>query len=203
MSSEVSLQKLKSFCTIVHTDESPQQVAMLVAKEDGFRRIGHGAFSAVYGKPGCDYVYKIGRTVANGAYLSYVRMIKKSKQQYDLFPQIHSVTVYTNGNFNTSYFVVRMERLDRVKWYQQRVSCDVDQFRSGFFCASRSWDWHQPVDKEVLKSENYKYFKMLHRLQMWALRHFDNSASFDLHSGNFMVRRQQGKQIMVLTDPLA
>lgn len=184
-----------------------KQEAYSVAKEmikaqGKYKAIGSGAYGTVYGSKDSKVVYKVGDTSDNVGYLSYIKVLAKQKKHNPFLPKIYGVR-FIRSKSGDEVFVVAMEKLEPLARGMGDV-CDwfEDELQREDFHWNKSRDkvedllgvkrsLPKPLTEalEVLR----KAYKESNGGRRW------DSADWDLHGGNFMMR---GRQIVV-TDPLA
>lgn len=184
--------------------EAPARAAILhmISCQGNYEYIGNGAFGTVYGSPKSGIVYKFGEYTSNRGYLSFVKEMSKLKKHNPFLPLIHGVRIYNAGKGHRKFFVVAMERLESDGWnspgFDVAMSVVVKLIRQDNTASDP-----MPLNFMGLQfKENDALFeavnvvKSAHR----AAQRPRNSVSYDLHSGNFMMR---DRNQLVVIDPLA
>ena len=87
---------------------NPGAVHKLI-KELGFKKIGEGAFAAVYGRKGCSYVLKFGYADKHDGWLQWAEKVmgNKNKKTQKNLPKIF----WLEFNAGEGIYVCKMERL--------------------------------------------------------------------------------------------
>jgi hypothetical protein len=181
-----------------------KQEAYSVAKEmikaqGKYKAIGSGAYGTVYGSKDSKVVYKVGDTSNNVGYLSYIKVLSKQKKHNPYLPKIYGVR-FIRSKSGDEVFVVAMEKLQPLKrgmgevcdWFEDELS---GYNRDSFGNAEAALGVKKIVPKPL--TEALDVLRKAHS-EGNSGRRWD-SADWDLHCGNFMMRGPQ----VVVTDPLA
>lgn len=180
--------------------ESPAyKKAMALA--DGLEKIGsRGLYSLAYSSEDTPFVVKIGAMYDTG-YLSYLEVMRELEIENPYLPRILDVHYFvhetdTPDSMHKSYFAVRMEKLTRGDY--QDAWCD---YNGTAFENECRFIRYLAGDKLSLVSNEPQIAEAVALLQLAKERACQKkeSAAFDLHCGNFMLRGEQ----LVITDPLA
>lgn len=180
----VLVEQLNQFCTF--HDMQHQTADINVGTECTF--VDEGSYAVVYSDNHSDDVYKAGYVWNNIPYLLFVMETLKAKSS--LFPNFKSIDIYTDGDFNTMSFVIKMERLNTIFSYgddrMHRYVRALDERARG--CDGAIGKHAVLIDtiRNAIKSTN--------DVGGWA--------SVDLHSGNVMIREANHRIQFVCTDPL-
>jgi len=147
----------------------------------GYKFLGAGAFSSVYGKPESDTVVKLSRTrPENDGWFAFAAWLRKERIDNIHFPRIHELA------HHGSYYMARMERLTNFKEL-------TDNNRRTLASVQRvAWRWSGWEDEIATMSAPL-------REAVDSLRQFLGGYGLDLHGGNFM---QRGDTV-VINDPLS
>lgn len=177
------------------TDDAAYAAAKhLVLSQGRFRKIGSGCFGVVYGNKNSPIVYKMGYVEENTPYLSYVTELSKIKKPNPFLPVIHGCRIYNHGS--NSHFVVAMERLHEGEGIEFRCAVDLISSMVEYdeIVTANEFDKKWKICQNDLTTAQ----KIVKRAYNRASR--EDSAGYDLHYGNCMVR---GNDQLVITDPLS
>lgn len=176
-------RKHDSFRTFEYGD-----VKNLFAKK--FKYLGAGAYGTVYAPHDTskNYVFKVGNTDRNGAYLSYVK-VAMANQANPYFPRIQSIKYYRSSYGNT--FVVKMERL--AQFDETKDQSAVQSFLHGN-SLKQTLKFMKGIGVTV-ETPAYAFLKQVDD----ALSPLFAMHCNDCHKGNFMFRGDQ----IVITDPVS
>lgn len=172
--------------------DSPETAIRVLIKNQGrFTRIGSGCYADVYGNKKSNVVYKVGEVDSNAPYLAYVKALRVSRDANPYLPKIHGIRIYSNGCKYDDHFVVAMEKLTplprklhSMPYFFERLLGDDGR---------DSDDYASAVALGIISNHMQHAIKLLHRAYK-----SERDSSFDIHSGNFMLRGEQ----IVITDPL-
>lgn len=149
--------------------------------ENGFKKLGQGAFGSVYEKPGYPWVFKIFHNDAS--YLAWINYVV-ANQGNEHVPKIKGKPFrITDG-----VFAVRMEKLDRLPddWYNNSL---LDTIAYGGITRDAKEKFKELGHEDIIPVISAIY-AMSHDISKdWKV---------DLHSGNVMMRGNTP----VITDPL-
>ena len=189
--------------TVPVTEDQTESPAYTKAMEmtAGLERIGsRGLYSCAYSSEDTPFVVKIGAMYDTG-YLAYLEVMRELEIQNPYLPRIIDVSYFvheedTPESMHKSYFAVRMEKL--AKGDYQDAWCDNGGTPFEQECR---FIRYIAGDKLSLVSDEPQIAEAVALLQLAKERACQKkeSASFDLHCGNFMLRGEQ----LVITDPLA
>lgn len=176
-----------------------ESTAMAMVKAQGAKKkLGFGSYGTVYGSRDSDVVYKIGDATDNEGYLAFIKVLAKQKTQNPYFPKIYGVRFIKGkeGDYwggSNKVFVVAMEKLKPLP-NKMREVCEIfeEEVRTDCYSTNkRNADALLGIKRKVPK-------QLLEAFDALRTAYKSGDCSWDLHSGNFMVR---GKQV-VCTDPL-
>ena len=181
-----------------HTvDKNAEKFAQEMIKAQGkYKYLGSGSYGTVYGAKGSNVVYKLGDASDNTGYIAFIKTLAKQKTQNPFMPKVYGVRFIKDEN-GDEVFVVAMERLQHLPRDKRTV---VD-----FFCNELEDDGNDLTQGEKMLGVKRLVPKPLKEaLDILRIAHRNSgsgwdSAGWDLHAGNFMMRGQQ----VVCTDPLA
>jgi hypothetical protein len=159
----------------------------------GFVAIGHGAFSDVYAKPNSDRVLKVCRNPDN--WIDYMAWANKAGYGGKDAPKIFSFKYYDGKD--GKFYVAVMERLEKtLSGLKGKEDCAFFHNLVDSAISNDNEKAYQCMDLIQLgASDFYKKFK----LQFGGKEYKGYGRQFDLHGGNFMVRKDG---TAVLVDPL-
>ena len=150
--------------------------------ENGFEKLGQGAFGAVYEKPGYPWVFKL--FANDAAYLAWINYVV-NHQSNEHVPKIKGKPFrITDG-----VFAVRMEKLSRMPdtWWDDPL---LDKVVYGGITSQ---------NKEELKELGHEdLIDVLSAIHHLAHGNPNNDWNTDMHGGNILMRGD----IPVITDPL-
>lgn len=166
--------------------------------KQGYRVVGTGFYSNVYGKKYTNHVIKVGHTrykdPIDDAYLSFIRMVANSKNPH--FPKVLGFSLYKAAG--TYWYAVKLEKLvpffkvpykkrkDRV-FHWVKVSSYEEESQREYI----TWNPNRSPKRCKFEKDAYNTLYALFR------RHND-----DLHENNIMWRKQSNSQLqLVITDP--
>ncbi len=150
--------------------------------DNGFTKLGQGAFGAVYEKPGYPWVFKL--FANDAAYLAWINYVVKN-QSNEHVPKLKGKPF----RINDGVFAVRMEKLKRMPdtWWDDPL---LDKVVYGGITTQ---------NKEELKELGHEDLaKVLVDIHHLAHGNINNDWNTDMHGGNIMMRGD----IPVITDPL-
>ena len=150
--------------------------------------LGSGVYGTVYGCKDKDWVYKVGKVSCNGPYLSYIKQLSKLETHNPYTPEIYGVRIYEGKP--DSGFVVAMERLKPLDGSGRTKAWAFKDFMQEFRMDRGLASLGIRLDVPAQLSE-------LSKVLLTAKK--NSRGSWDMHQGNFMMRKKQ----LVVTDPLA
>lgn len=180
-------------------------VEELVIEHGKCKRIGYGSYASVYGSKRSNIVYKIGHVCDNAAYLSYINVIKKSRNDNPFFPKIYGMRVYTNKHhkknrdLGNDVFIIAMERLAPINKLHRPLLNWVETYFAEKLGSDISWK-NISSGAKLLGVDIKIPRKLQHALNAIEAACSENYYfDIDVHDENVMLR---GNQI-VFTDPIA
>lgn len=150
--------------------------------DNGFNKLGQGAFGAVYEKPGYPWVFKL--FANDAAYLAWINYVAKN-QSNEHVPKLKGKPF----RINDGVFAVRMEKLKRMPdtWWDDPL---LDKVVYGGITSK---------NKEELKELGHEDLAtVLVDIHHLAHGNINNDWNTDMHGGNIMMRGD----IPVITDPI-
>lgn len=152
----------------------------------GARRIGRGAFGAVY-KIGNLAVKRI-RTRENTSYISFARYCRAAKSR--LLPKIYKITQLGR------HTIVVMETLEENRPLAKQVA-KAFKLRLKNAC-NQQQVWGQAV----AAAGRHCRFVEIHLKKIEAIMDKSARSTWDIHDQNLLFRKEKGKLRMVLSDPI-
>ena len=178
---------------------NPRTIAQeMIDAQGDVRFMASGSFGAVYSAAKSAVVYKIGDIEENYAYLSYLKVLAKQTIHNPFTPKIYGLR-YITDKTGDGVFVVAMERLKELP----DDYCEIpDYFEEHVVFDSRNSDYSRTEKVLGIQTVVPPTLKKAFKLLKAAFKEGNKSrpgCSWDLHTGNFMMR---GKQIVCI-DPLS
>ena len=176
--------------------KNAEDIALTMIQSQGkYTQIGHGSYGTVYGSKRSDIVYKLGEVDGNEGYLAYINVLAKQKTHNPFTPKIYGVRFIKERNC-AGVFVVAMERLT---YMSNDIEDEIpnffeDQLMYGNPSIGTGIDMVLGI-KHIIPDPLQQAIKILKKAHASS----NGKISWDLHSGNFMMR---GKQIVCI-DPLS
>lgn len=192
-------------------NKTPKALALYL-QQHGFKELGSGIFSSVWGQDTSGAVVKVSRR-ADTCWLSFIEFAAKHKNKH--LPKVGKVKVYTDPNTGVTNFYCFMERLshinkipktpeyagvhaclihngicllNREEWYTLFPDPEEETFRSrrapGVVAAAKNY------------ADSASFDQMIDQLSVYREQ---NDCSWDLHEGNVMWR--ESTKTLVVTDP--
>lgn len=162
-------------------------------KKRGYKLIGMGLYSEVFGHPNKNKVYKI-ICSNDGAYLQYAKKIKNLDNPY--LPKIHSIKEGFKENVQAVIVIEKLETMD-IRKSNKKISKTLNKDISGYgncgVCLHRS-DLENTLESTACKKLKQAIKIILEVAEEWLL---------DLHDENYMFRRTGEKFQLVFSDPIS
>ncbi len=177
-----------------HTKRWPKNVKVMeeqryiesTLRSWGARRIGRGAFGAVY-KIGNFAVKRI-KTRENTSYLSFARYCRAAKSQ--LLPKIYKITQLGR------HTIVVMETLQENRPLAKQVA------RAFKLRLKDSCNQQQAWTDAVAAAGRHSRFVEIHLKKIESIMNKSARSTWDIHDQNLLFRQERGKMRMVLSDPI-
>lgn len=190
---------------------SPQELQKWLSA-NGFKKLGSGVFSAVYGKPDHNRVVKISKR-GDECWLKFANwLMAQTKNPY--LPHVPWLKQYkgTRNGKTETFFVTIIEKLDPfttdvIKNIKDPVVIAALLLKGDFWANEKKvlqkrlveLGYETPKEQKELLMDNNNH-KFINSLRMVSKRG-GKSCFGDLHSGNIMFRPSNNS--VVITDPLA
>lgn len=166
--------------------------AELVLKQAGYKKLGDGAFAAVYGKAGSQHVLKLFNSTDN-AYREFVKLANSKPNPH--FPVFRGKMMRVTDK----YYAIRMEWLtpvpdNRATEYVGDILTDYVRLQQG----QRPYE----ISEEEVNSEMRKLEKEqpgISEACKLIASGISKSRTIDIHNENYMMRGP----VLVITDPVA
>ena len=160
----------------------------------GYKSIGDGLYSEVFGHPKKNRVYKVIYKCDDDAYLDYAKKIKGMDNPY--LPKIHSIEEGFKDDVQAVVVIEKLERMDIMR-ANKSVSKAFSKDVSG--CKGFGVTIYKRELEDTFKSTACKKLKeaiqiILEVAEDWLL---------DLHDDNYMFRKTNGKFQLVFSDPVS
>lgn len=164
-------------------------------QKKGFKKLGSGLYSVVYGHPSSDKVIKVSHREDN--WIDYVKWGADKGYAGDIVPKVYSYKKIRASNSEYGHFSVAVvERLEATLADHDHEIVKKNKDSYSVIC-DLMWRGLQGNDIALITADYVK--PGIAKFGEEMREEFGTNCGYDLHKGNWMVRKNGG---VVLTDPI-